>query len=206
MIPGGSDTPSTPTEPAPLPFTDVTTDHPFYEDIKYVYEKGLMQGVSADLFASGATTTRGMIVTILYRMEGEPAVSGTASFKDVADGMYYSKAVAWAAANGIVKGYSDGTFQPDQTIIREQMAAILWRYAQYKGLDVSANGTVMPSFPDRDQIASWAGEAVSWAYSRGVMAGRSNGTLDPNGNATRAEAAVMLYRFQQLSANNGEKI
>ena len=191
-------TPTTPTEPtAPeLPFKDVPTGHPFYDDIKYVYEKGLMQGVSADLFASGATTTRAMIVTILYRMEGEPAVSGTASFKDVADGMYYSKAVAWAAANGIVKGYSDGTFQPDQTIIREQMAAILYRYAQYKGYDVSVGeNTNILSYTDVSQVSEYAIPAFQWAVGAGIINGTSASTLSPKGSATRGQVAAILHRY-----------
>ena len=191
-------TPTTPTEPtAPeLPFKDVPTGHPFYDDIKYVYEKGLMQGASADLFASGATTTRAMIVTILYRMEGEPAVSGTASFKDVADGMYYSKAVAWAAANGIVKGYSDGTFQPDQTIIREQMAAILYRYAQYKGYDVSVGeNTNILSYTDVSQVSEYAIPAFQWAVGAGIINGTSASTLSPKGSATRGQVAAILHRY-----------
>ena len=155
-----------------------------------------MQGVSADLFASGATTTRGMIVTILYRMEGEPAVSGTASFKDVADGMYYSKAVAWAAANGIVKGYSDGTFQPDQTIIREQMAAILYRYAQYKGYDVSVGeNTNILSYTDVSQVSEYAIPAFQWAVGAGIINGTSASTLSPKGSATRGQVAAILHRY-----------
>ena len=198
VIPGGSDTPSTPTEPEKpeLPFTDVTTDHPFYEDIKYVYEKGLMQGVSEDIFQSATTTTRGMIATILYRMEGEPAVKNASSFRDVADGMYYSNAVAWAAANGIVNGYADGTFQPDQTISREQMAAILYRYAQYKGCDVSVGeDTNILSYTDAAQVASYAVPAFQWAVGAGIINGTTATTLSPKGSATRGQVAAILHRY-----------
>ena len=190
--------PSTPTEPEKpeFPFKDVTTDHPFYEDIKYVYEKGLMQGVSEDIFQSATTTTRGMIATILYRMEGEPAVKNASSFRDVADGMYYTKAVAWAAANGIVNGYADGTFQPDQTISREQMAAILYRYAQYKGCDVSVGeDTNILSYTDATQVAEYAIPAFQWAVGAGIINGTTATTLSPKGSATRGQVAAILHRY-----------
>ena len=190
--------PSTPTEPEKpdFPFKDVTEDHPFYEDIKYVYEKGLMQGVSEDIFQSGTTTTRGMIATILYRMEGEPAVKNASSFKDVADGMFYTKAVAWAAANGIVNGYADGTFQPDQTISREQMAAILYRYAQYKGCDVSVGeDTNILSYSDATQVAEYAIPAFQWAVGAGIINGTTATTLSPKGSATRGQVAAILHRY-----------
>lgn len=190
--------PSTPTEPEKpeFPFEDVTTDHPFYEDIKYVYEKGLMQGVSEDIFQSATTTTRGMIATILYRMEGEPAVKNASSFRDVADGMYYTKAIAWAAANGIVNGYADGTFQPDQTISREQMAAILYRYAQYKGCDVSVGeDTSILSYTDAAQVAEYAIPAFQWAVGAGIINGTTASTLSPKGSATRGQVAAILHRY-----------
>ena len=187
--------PGKPTEPD-FPFKDVTTDHPFYEDIKYVYEKGLMQGVSEDIFQSGTTTTRGMIATILYRMEGEPVVKNASSFKDVADGMFYTKAVAWAAANGIVNGYADGTFRPDQTISREQMAAILYRYAQYKGCDVSVGeDTNILSYTDATQVAEYAIPAVQWAVGAGIINGTTASTLSPKGSATRGQVAAILHRY-----------
>ena len=190
--------PSTPAEPTTpeFPFKDVTTDHPFYEDIKYVYEKGLMQGVSEDIFQSATTTTRGMIATILYRMEGEPAVKNASSFRDVADGMYYTKAIAWAAANGIVNGYADGTFQPDQTISREQMAAILYRYAQYKGCDVSVGeDTNILSYTDAAQVATYAIPAFQWAVGAGIINGTTASTLSPKGSATRGQVAAILHRY-----------
>lgn len=168
-------------------------------------ELGYMNGVSATKFAPNDGLTRAMLVTILYRMDGEHAVSTASGFTDVVKGSWYEKAVNWAAANSIVKGYSATQFAPTDPITRQQLAAILWRYAQYKGVDVRANGTTMPDFADRSEIASWAGEAVSWAYSRGIMTGKSATRLDPNGGATRAEAAAMMVRFLNLPTE-GEKI
>lgn len=189
--------PSQPAEPK-KGFDDVKPGDWFYNEVTDLAGKGYINGVSDTLFAPDRNLSRGMLVTILFRVDGEKAVTSTGAFRDVAKDSWCGKAVDWAAANGIVYGYHDGSFGPNDLVTRQQMAAILWRYAKYKGLDVTANGTVMPDFPDRGEIAGWAGEALSWAYSRGIMTGRKDGTLDPNGNATRAEAAVMLYRFLQL--------
>ena len=191
--------PSKPSTPAGKSFDDVKPGDWFYDEVLDMANKGYINGVSDRLFAPYEPLSRAMLVTILYRMDGEQAVSGSSTFTDVVKGSWYDKAVAWASANGIVTGYDANRFGPNDSVTRQQMASILWRYAKYKGLDVASNGTVMPDFPDRGQIASWAGEAVSWAYSRGVMGGRSDGRLDPNGKATRAEAAVMLYRFLKLT-------
>ena len=190
--------PDKPTDPK-KGFDDVKQGDWFYDEVTDLADKGYINGVSDNLFAPNQNLSRGMLVTILYRMDGEKAVTATGAFSDVVKDSWYEKAVNWAAANGIVYGYDDGRFGPNDMVTRQQMAAILWRYAQYKGLDVAANGTVLPDFPDRNEIAAWAGEAVSWAYSRGVMTGKAGGKLDPNGNASRAEAAVMLYRFMKLS-------
>ena len=189
--------PSQPAEPK-KGFDDVKPGDWFYNEVTDLTGKGYINGVSDKLFAPDRNLSRGMLVTILFRVDGEKAVTSTGAFRDVAKDSWCGKAVDWAAANGIVYGYHDGSFGPNDLVTRQQMAAILWRYAKYKGLDVTANGTVMPDFPDRGEIAGWAGEALSWAYSRGIMTGRKDGTLDPNGNATRAEAAVMLYRFLHL--------
>ena len=196
--------PSEPTTPAGKSFDDVKPGDWFYSEVLDMAGNGYINGVSDRLFAPYQNLSRAMLVTILYRMDGEKAVSGSSAFTDVVKGSWYEKAVDWASANGIVTGYDATHFGPNDHVTRQQMAAILWRYAKYKGLDVAANGTVMPDFPDRGQIASWAGEAVSWAYSRGVMNGRNDGRLDPNGKATRAEAAVMLSRFLNLTPK-GEK-
>ena len=191
--------PSKPATPAGKSFDDVKPGDWFYDEVLDMAKGGYINGVSDRLFAPYEPLSRAMLVTILYRMDGEQAVSGSSTFTDVVKGSWYDKAVAWASANGIVTGYDANRFGPNDSVTRQQMASILWRYAKYKSLDVASNGAVMPDFPDRGQIASWAGEAVSWAYSRGVMGGRSDGRLDPNGKATRAEAAVMLYRFLKLT-------
>ena len=199
VIPGEPSTPATPAEPEPeLPFTDVTEEHPFYEDIQYVYGKGLMKGVSSDLFQSTASTSRGMIAAILYRMEGEPAVSGSNPFSDVADGSYCDDATVWAAKCGVVKGYGDGTFRPGQAISREQMAAILYRYAQYKGCDVSVGeDTNILSYTDATQVAEFAVPAFQWAVGAGIINGTSTTTLSPKGNATRGQVAAILHRYAE---------
>lgn len=191
--------PSKPATPAGKSFDDVKPGDWFYDEVLDMAKGGYINGVSDRLFAPYEPLSRAMLVTILYRMDGEQAVSGSSTFTDVVKGSWYDKAVAWASANGIVTGYDANRFGPNDSVTRQQMASILWRYAKYKSLDVASNGAVMPDFPDRGQIASWAGEAVSWAYSRGIMGGRSDGRLDPNGKATRAEAAVMLYRFLKLT-------
>ena len=204
VIPVTPSKPSKPTTPADKSFDDVKPGDWFYNEVLDMADNGYINGVSDRLFAPYENLSRAMLVTILYRMDGEKAVSGSSAFTDVVKGSWYDKAVAWASANGVVTGYDASHFGPNDYVTRQQMASILWRYAKYKSLDVAANGTVMPDFPDRGQIASWAGEAVSWAYSRGIMGGRSDGRLDPNGKATRAEAAVMLSRFLKLTPK-GEK-
>ena len=133
-------------------------------------------------------------LTILYRLEGSPAVSGTASFRDVPAGQYYSEAVAWAAANGIVKGYDTGLFGPDDVITREQLAVILYGYAQYKGYDVTTGGD-LSGFADNASVSAWAADALKWANGQGLITGKSGNLLDPAGTATRAEAASILSRF-----------
>ncbi len=176
-------------------FGDVTSADWFAEAVKYVVDKGMMNGTSANTFAPKADTTRGMIVTVLYRLEGEPSTSA-ASFTDVRNGEYYAKAVAWANANGIVTGYGDGKFGPNDSITREQLAAILYRYAQYKKYDVSVGeDTNIMDFDDVRQISSYAVPAIQWACGAGVMNGKATYTLDPKGGATRAEVAAMLMRF-----------
>lgn len=153
-----------------------------------------MAGTSSTTFSPDATTTRGMIVTILYRLEGTPAVSSASGFTDVADGQYYTNAVAWAAANNIVGGYGNGLFGPNDTITREQMAAILYRYAQYKGYDVTAS-TDLSGYSDAAQVSSYALAALQWANAEGLVNGTSDTTLTPGGSATRAQVAVILMRF-----------
>ena len=140
------------------------------------------------------TTTRGMIVTLLYRPENEPAVSGAIAFEDVAAGEYYYDAVSWAGANSIVNGYDEDTFGPNNAITREQMATILYRYCQYKGYDVTATGD-LSQFTDSNETADWAKTALVWAVEHGLMEGNGDGTINPAGTATRAEVAQMLMNF-----------
>lgn len=173
-------------------FTDVRKTDWFYEAVQYVYSHGLMKGTGADTFSPDVTTTRGMIVTILWRLEEEPAVQGT-QFQDVAEDAYYAEAIRWAAENRIVTGYGSNRFGPDDPITREQLAAILYRYAQYKELDTSASDS-LKGFTDASKISTYAKEAMGWACAVGLLQGSHN-ALDPQGNATRAQVAAILYRF-----------
>lgn len=177
-----------------LPFSDVRIADWFYNDVKYVYEKGMMSGTAADVFAPNATTTRAMIVTILYRLEGSPAVTGTSAFVDVPAGQWYTDAVNWAAANQIVKGTSATTFAPNDSITREQMAAILYRYAQYKGYDVTKKAD-LSGYSDNSQVSAYAKDALAWANAAKLINGVTNTTLAPQGNATRAQVSAILHRF-----------
>lgn len=181
------------------PFVDVAEDAWYYDAVKYVNENGLMAGTSANTFAPDRTTTRGMIVTILYRMEGSPDIEDEIwgyPFKDVDANAYYATAVYWARMNGIVAGYSDELFGPDDIITREQMATILYRYAQYKGYDTTAKAD-LSRYTDAAQVGSYAVNAIRWANAEGLVNGTSATTLTPKGSATRAQVAVILTRFCQ---------
>ena len=176
------------------PFTDVP-DNAWYADaVQYVYDNGMMTGMSSTSFSPDATTNRAMIVTILYRLEGEPE-AGTSNFTDVAAGSYYADAVAWAQANDIVNGISATAFAPGNAITREQMAAILYRYAQYKGYDISVGGMALSEYTDASQISSFAATAMQWANENGLITGMTATTLAPKGSATRAQVATILMRF-----------
>ena len=180
-----------------LPFVDVTVADWFYNDVVYVYENGLMNGTSATTFSPYGITTRGQIVTILWRLEGQPAVSSACPFTDVAVGSYYENAITWAAANGIVTGYSATAFGPDDQITREQMATILYRYAKnYKGYDVSVGeSTNILSYTDAFDISEYAYAPLQWACGAGLINGMGDGGLAPQGQANRAQAAAILHRF-----------
>ena len=175
-------------------FADVAAGDWYADAVQYVFENGMMSGTSETTFSPTLTTTRGMIVTILYRLEGTPAVTGTTAFTDVAAGQYYADAVAWAAQNGIVSGTSATTFSPDGVITREQMAAILYRYAQHKGYDVTAKAD-LSVFTDAAQVSTYATDAMAWANASGLISGTSATTLSPAGSATRAQVATILMRF-----------
>ena len=176
-------------------FLDVSRTDWFYYDVRYVCENGLMNGTSRNRFSPYGTTTRGMLVTILYRMENEPRCFGSAAFSDVKPGTYYEKAVVWASQNNIVSGYTDGTFRPDAPVTREQLASILYRYTRYRGQDVSAAGTTsLTGYGDAQTVSNYALPAMRWACGTGILQG-ANGKLNPSGLATRAQLAAMLHRY-----------
>lgn len=181
--------------PSETKFNDVSANDWFASAVDYVTGKGMMNGTADNTFSPKANTTRGMVVTVLYRLENQPSTSA-ASFTDVASGAYYANAVAWANANGIVSGYGSGKFGPNDQVTREQLAAILYRYAQYKKYDVSVGeDTNILSYDDAQSISSYAIPAIQWACGAGVVTGKSGSKLDSKGNATRAEVAAMLMRF-----------
>ena len=176
------------------PFTDVSEKDWFYGDVMFVYENGLMLGTSKTLFSPHGTATRGMMATILWRMEGSPAPKGKNSFTDVEDGKWYADAITWTAENGIFAGYGKDKFGPDDPITREQLAAIFYRYADYKGYDLTVKEN-LDKFKDADKITDYAKTAMEWAVGSGLVKGKSGNLLDPQGTATRAEIAAMLHRF-----------
>ena len=182
-----------PTGRKPLPFEDVGADDWFCDDVRYVYENGLMNGTEETRFSPYLSTTRGMIVTVLYRMEGTPDTTAACPFADVPAGTYYEKAIAWAAASGIVNGYSATTFGPEDPITREQMAAILYRYAKYKGIDVSAAAD-LSAYGDASSVSAYARPAMGWVCGAGIVQG-SDGLLLPAAHATRAQIAAILHRY-----------
>ena len=176
------------------PFTDVSEKDWFYSDVMFVYENGLMLGTSKTLFSPHGTATRGMMATILWRMEGSPAPKGKNSFTDVEAGKWYADAITWTAENGIFAGYGKDKFGPDDPITREQLAAIFYRYADYKGYDLTVKGN-LDKFKDADKITDYAKTAMQWAVGSGLVKGKSGNLLDPQGTATRAEIAALLHRF-----------
>lgn len=201
--PGGEDSSTQKPDEGPdynsvaLPFVDVNAADWFCEAVRYVYARGMMGGTSANTFSPGGTTTRAMIVTILHRYEGSPT-AGIPGFPDVPRGEYYAAPVAWAAANGVVNGYETGLFGPEDPITREQMAAILYRYAQSKGLDVSGRAN-LSAYADAWQISPYARDAMAWAVHTGLITGVDSYTLQPGGSAIRAQVATILMRFCQYA-------
>lgn len=175
------------------PFTDVKTGDWFYDAVSYVYTEGLMTGTGTYTFSPSAPTSRAMLVTILWRLQGEPYVSGS-SFSDVKSSAYYYDAVRWAARYGIVEGYEGNVFKPDDAITREQFAAILYRYAEYCKYSTSAS-TNLSAYKDNAKVSSWAGTAMKWAVAKGLFEGDNLGNLDPQGQTTRAAAAKLLMAF-----------
>ena len=188
-------------EPVQLPYADVTQGAWYYDAVAYAYENGLMEGVGGGSFAPAMTTSRSMLATLLYRLEGAPDLSGEIlgyPYADVDAESWYGDAVYWARLNGVVTGVGDGSaFDPDGDITREQMAVMLYRYAQYKGYDVSQGGMAAREFADYGQVADWARYAMDWAVAAGLITGTSGDTLSPQGSATRAEIAAILMRFAE---------
>lgn len=185
---------------APLPFTDVASDAWYAQAVAYVYRQDLMSGTAQNQFSPDLTTNRAMLVTILYRLAGSPAVDGGSAFTDVAGGDWFASGVAWASANGIVTGYGDGRFGPNDPITREQMAAILYRYAGFAGQSTAGQAD-LSGYTDAGQVSPYAAEPMGWAVDRGLITGVSAGTLAPGGSATRAQVATILMRFCEMAQN-----
>lgn len=177
------------------PFTDVRSTDWFYDAVNYVYSEGIMDGTSVYMFSPNNATSRGMLVTILWRLAGEPVVTGT-SFSDVSSSSYYYYAVLWASKYGIVDGLGNNMFGPDQAITREQFAVILYRYAQHCGYSTSANSTLV-GYADSNKISSYALTAMRWACGAGLFEGDERANLNPQGQTTRAAAAKLLMTFQE---------
>lgn len=180
--------------PEPLPFIDVDEDDWYYDAVKYVYENGLMTGTSDTTFSPMMTTTRAMVVTILWRLEDSPVVNYVMTFEDVDPEAWYGEAVRWASSEGIVSGYSEKEFGPNDTVTREQFATILFRYAAYKGYDTSSRAD-LSRYTDVGEVHDWALEAMQWANAENLITGSSAVTLSPRSAATRAEIATILMRF-----------
>ena len=191
------ETPIEPEKPAiSNPFADVQEENWFYDDVLFAYEQGLFIGISENMFVPQAASTRAQIAAIFYRMEGSPAAEGGGSFADVTQGAWFYDAVTWAEKSGILSGYGNGSFGANDPVTREQLAAIFYRYAQFKGLDTENAGD-LDAFADKNAASAWAQTALSWAVERGLVSGKGDSRLDPKGTATRAELAAMLHRFAQ---------
>lgn len=188
--------------PEDWPFVDVTEDKWYYDAVAYVYQQGIMVGMSETTFEPNTTVNRAQVVQMLYNLEGQPQVSGDSGFSDIRDGQWYAKAVAWASANDVVAGYEDGTFRPTRAVTREEFAQILYNYAKFKGYDLSASAD-LSKFPDAGQVSSWAETALSWANGNGLINGHDDGRLDPKGSTIRAQAASILMNFDKGFAQEG---
>ena len=183
-----------PEQPSEMPFVDVVKDAWYYPAVEYVYNNELMNGTNGGLtFEPNVNLNRAMMAAVLYNMEGKPACDKSGIFSDVADGMWYTDAVNWAASNNIVSGMPDGTYAPDQALTREQMASILYRYAEYKGIDVSARAD-LSTFTDGTTVSPWAQDVVQWAVAEKLMSGNGN-ELQPKGTASRAQVATVLMNY-----------
>lgn len=179
-----------------FPFTDVSETDWFYDKVKYVYENSLMSGMTADTFAPDEPLTRAQFATILYRMNGAPEVSYSDTFSDVPEGQWYTNGILWASSVGVVSGYSDGSYGTDDKITREQMAVMMYRYAKAQSYDTGDSAS-LDAYTDASSVSSYATEAIRWAVGSGIISGKTSGTLDPQGNATRAECATIIMRFAE---------
>lgn len=188
--------------PEDWPFVDVTEDKWYYDAVAYVYQQGIMVGMSETTFEPNTTVNRAQVVQMLYNLEGQPQVSGDSGFSDIWDGQWYAKAVAWASANDVAAGYEDGTFRPTRAVTREEFAQILYNYAKFKGYDLSASAD-LGKFPDSGQVSSWAETALGWANGNGLINGHDDGRLDPKGSTIRAQAASILMNFDKGFAQEG---
>ena len=182
-----------------LPFTDVDTGDWFYDAVQYVCENDMMQGVGGSRFAPDSTLTRAMVAQILYNLEERPDGSAT-PFADVKADAWYADAVRWAADAEIVQGYGPDRFGPENPVTREQLAQMLYRYAAHRGDDLTADSSALAAFTDRVSVSDWAEQAMAWAVSQGLISGKGNGILDPDGTATRAEVAAIFMRLQTMGA------
>lgn len=180
-----------------MPFTDLVSTQWYYGSVRYVYDAGLFNGVTATGFSAGTSMTRAMLAVVLHRLAGQPEPAAPAGFTDVPAGGWYDQAVAWAAGSGVVQGMGQGRYMPDLSITREQMAVMLYRYGAQAGLSMTAQGS-LSGFSDGGGCSDWSVEAMTWAVGAGILAGRTDGSLDPAGTATRAEVATMLQRFSAL--------
>lgn len=180
------------------PFQDVVPGDWYYDAVAYVHQRGLMNG-SGGSFAVGSPATRGQLAAILYRCAGEPASAHRAEFRDVAADAYYRDAVDWAAERGIVSGYADGRFDPNRPVTREQLAAFLFRYAGAQGMTAAADAGALGDFTDRGAVSAYAVEPLSWAVEQGLVKGNTDGRLNPQGQATRAQIAVILTHFHKAA-------
>ena len=187
---------ATPPKP-PLPFIDIFESDWYYGAVEFVYEQGLYTGTSANTFSPRVPMTRGMFVTVLHRLDGIPPTGEGGMFPDVTDPSHYCyNAVTWANANGIVTGYADGTFKPDDSITREQMAVTMYRYARYKDRDMTSVETVFDGFPDRNEVSDYAVDALQWAVTWRIING-SDGRILPRNTATRAEVAMIILNYYE---------
>ena len=178
-----------------LPFTDLGEGQWYESAVRYAYTHGIMEGMSDTTFVPGKSLTRAEAVQVLYNLEGQPTVSNSSTFPDLVY-EWYKPAIAWAESTGVVDGYEDGTFRPDEPVTRQEFAQMLYNYASYKDYDLTAQGD-LASFPDGDSVQEWAEAAMAWANGNELINGHDDGTLEPGGTTTRAQAASILMRFDQ---------